>query len=211
MSYYRHLNLPNNPIRYIPDVPSLAGDHIKCDPKKTLTDEVLGIFDNLNLVPSQFIFFCRANKEVDATNRVIHYDIVRTDPKPWTESDPVDKKTWKKAICGLNWEVTGSHCEFSWWNMDAVKPAPPERTGIPIKFDYLNSVHYVKRGTFGIPEGAIKLDQVLLTARPTLLRTELPHLTTYHGDNIRIGASLRFEETWNSWEEAVEKFKPLYF
>jgi hypothetical protein len=60
-----------------------------------------------------------------------------------------------------------------------------------------------------VPAGAKRLDYVELDDSPTLVRTEIPHITVYSGPNVRIGASLRFIEDWNSWEEAVDRFRPL--
>lgn len=209
MSYYHTLNLPKNPIKRLPtEVASLDGQILK-NPREELTDEVLAVFDNLGIEVGALFYFCKGDKQSSATDRVLHSDLTRADPAPWHMNDAPENKTWKSIICGINWELTGSSTEFSFWDTSNLKGCWPVRHGLPLKYDYLNSVHYVKRGNYGIPSDAIKLDQVVLASQPTLIRTETPHITTYSGPNVRIGASLRFKETWSSWEEAVEKFQPL--
>ena len=190
------------------EIASNDGQILK-NPMVELTDEVLDIFKQLDIIPSTLFYFCKGNLNSDATERVLHSDLTRGDPQPWHTDDDPAKKTWNNIICGVNWELAGSITEFSFWDTSALAPCWPVRQGLPLKYDYLNSVHFIKRGNYGIPPGAIKLDQVELSSQPTLVRTECAHVTTYTGSNIRIGASLRFKQNWNSWEEAVEKFKPL--
>lgn len=208
---YRRLNLPSNPLKVqVPlDKFKVYGDQITMPAADALTDEVMDIFKRAGLEPSVCFLFCQLNKQSSPDSRVIHYDLTRADPKPWHPQDDPAKKTWKPIVCGVNWEVTGSITEFGWWDMSKVKQAWPIRKGLPIRFDELNSVHYVKRGNFGVPPGAVKIDSVLIDERPILLRTGIPHQATYNGNDIRLGVSVRFKETWTTWEEAVAAFSKI--
>jgi len=209
MSYYRRLNLPKNPVKKVPNFVAAYDGQVVADPYEELTDEFLDILSRLNLTPNVLFFFCKGDKESNLESRVLHSDITRADPHPWYPSDEPSKKTWKDIICGLNWEMSGSKTEFIFYDTTHLEGLYPVRKDLPLKYDYLNSVHYVKRSNFGIPEGAVRLDTVLLNEIPTMVRTETPHITAYSGDNIRVGASLRFKEDWTTWEEALERFRPL--
>ena len=209
---YRRLKLPTNPLKV--DIPleqfKTYGDQLTRKPSEILSDEVLDIFKQAGLEPAVCFLFCQMNNQSSPDNRVIHYDLTRADPKPWHPSDDPALKTWKPVICGVNWEVNGSVTEFSWWDMTGVTEAWPVRKDLPIRFDELNSVHYVKRGNYGVPAGASMIDSALIDERPVLLRTGIPHQATYNGQNIRLGISVRFKETWTTWEEALEAFSALY-
>lgn len=210
MSYYYKLKLPTNPIKRMPNEIASQDGQILKDPQLELTDEVLSIFNQLDIIPSALFYFCKGDTASSATERVLHNDLTRGDPEPWHPDDDPAAKTWNPIICGVNWELTGSVTEFTFWDPANLTACWPVRQGLPLKYDYLNSVHYIKRGNYGIPPEARLLDSVELTGQPTLVRTEIPHVTTYTGPNIRIGASLRFKQNWSTWDEAVEKFKPLF-
>jgi hypothetical protein len=208
---FKRLNLPRNPVKNFPKYSEFVkyGDQVTRLPEEILTDELLGIFKDAGIRPAMCFLFCQMNKESKEDTRVIHYDLTRSDPKPWSTNDDPKLKNWKTITCGINWEMTGSLVNFSWWNMDSVVQAWPVRQNLPLKFDELNSVHYVKRGNYGIPYGATRIESVVIDDRPILIRTNLPHQAVYSGNEIRIGISIRFVETWDNWDSAVQAFDKL--
>lgn len=210
MTYFKHLQLPDTLLKALPSNKELVGDQVPKNPKEFLTDDAYSAFTDIGLEPSIIFFFSRFNESTTPDNRVIHSDLTRADPKPWAQTDDASKKTWKKFFCGVNWEVEDSRTDFSWWNMDAFKPCYPIKQGAYVRYDYLNSVHFIKRGNFGVPEGAIHLDKVIIEKTPILVRTDIPHSAVYTGSKVRLGVSLRFNETWSSWDEGFEKFRPLF-
>lgn len=210
MTLFKHLNLPSTLLKALPNNKELVGDQLPKSAREFLSDDVYNTFTSIGLEPATIFFFSRFNESTTADNRVIHYDLTRADPKPWHQTDDASKKTWKKFYCGVNWEIEDSVTDFSWWNMDALKPCWPIKQGAFVRYDHLNSVHFVKRGNYGVPAGAIHLGNVHIEKSPILVRTDLPHSAVYTGNKIRLGVSLRFNETWSSWEEGLEKFRPLF-
>lgn len=210
-SNFKRLNLPKNPVKNIPSYDEFKkyGDQITRSPEESLSEELLEIFKSIGIEPAVCFFFCQMNKETEIKIRTIHHDLTRADPKPWYPEDDPKLKTWKTVACGVNWEIKGSLTDFSWWNMDEVEQAWPVRRNLPLRYDELNSVHYVKRSNFGIPDGAKHIGNIIIDDRPVLLRTNIPHMAVYSGEEIRMGVSIRFVETWSDWEGAVEAFSKL--
>ena len=209
MTFYKHSSINFPLIKKVPNVIGAGDGQVLKDAKEELTVEALELFRSLNVEPSCLFYFCRGDKVSSHDKRVLHSDLTRIDPLPWKENDDPTKKVWKNIICGINWEITGSITEFTFWDTEKLEKFFPVRQGLDLKYDYLNSIHYIKRGNFGVPDQAVKLDQINISSKPVLIRTEIPHITTYSGPNIRIGASLRFKETWDTWDQALEIFAPI--
>jgi hypothetical protein len=200
MSYYLKLNLPANPLRYSIEVESqraIVRGYDLIDPVEILSDEILGIFESMKLQPKFVTIFGRGDKVSSLANRLVHTDLtMNTDG------------TWRKMLFGVNWEIAPDcYNEFSWWDMTRIPEAwPNEELSENSKFKHLNGIHYGStRGQMGIPDGAIKLDQTVIDG-PTLVRTEIPHLTVYNSPTYRrLGLSVRFDESnFNSWDDVVK-------
>ena len=201
-NHYQKINLPVNIIK---DVEAFDRDLILFraqmygffDPYNTLSNEVLELFSKNNLKPKLIVGFGNNPGEpFTKDNRRIHADI---------ENEGLGEG-WKNIICGINFEYYPHHtAEFSWYDMGDLKKCYPKQ----ILKDQLNGIHYGVRGKKGIPPEA-KLIETAFISGPTLVRTDVPHLVVFNKpEKIRLALSIRFHETWNTWEEALEAFKPL--
>lgn len=214
MINYRKLNLPQIPVKNPEELTTriLTGGYNLTKPRDVLTDEVMDIFHQHGLKPSFVALFGRNDKSGQVESRMIHADLQASKPITAESLQNPELLGWKKLLFGINWEILGSSNTFSWWDMSAVKECWPNEpmTAAGIKFTYLNGIHYGRRGQLGIPEGAIKIEETDITG-PTLVRTEIPHMTLFHNPNVnRVGISVRFDERqFNSWNDVTEFFKPL--
>jgi hypothetical protein len=218
MSYYKKLNLPTHPFKdweaFIEE--KLQGprtrqeffDVLSID--QYITEELRDILQQHNIQLKHLIVFCAGNNVAAANKRIIHSDIY------WDQAS----RSWKDIHCGINWELDGSNL-FSWWDMQALTKQYPMMTrtlaGLEPHSMYgtdrnhiLNGLHYGnKRAMKGAPAGAVQLDQTYIDG-PTLVRTDVPHMTVYNSPRRRFGISLRIDESnVNSWDEVLELFKPL--
>lgn len=113
-------------------------------------------------------------------------------------------------ICGINYEISEpTDTTWVWYNMDKVPRTYREHTDhsdierdIKMRAEVFNSC--------GVPEGAIAIEKLSYRNEIYLVRTDLPHMVTFNSyGKPRSSISIRFEQTWDSWEECYEKFKPL--
>lgn len=202
--YYKKLALPVNPVRQdinLTEMNITGGYNLRL-PKDVLNDEILSIFSQMNLRPVFVSLFGRNDSTSELDNRMIHTDI------KLVGSNKFDAACWKKLLFGINWELEHSYNVFSWWDMSALPECYPAED-IAKKYDILNGIHYVKRGNLGIPEGAIKLQETIIDG-PTLVRTDVPHMTLYNNPvGKRVGISVRFDESnFTDWNSVCEFFEP---
>jgi len=202
--YYEFLNLPKNPLKdkdkLLNTVSKNVMPQIAMDPYEWLTDEILDIFHNLGVKPSVMVVFKMEAVGRDYSRALMHTDIIR------------DNNDWKIINCGINWEITDIDAELTWWetSKQAVYPVDP-------KYFYLNpnGIHYQGRLKFGVDLSTdIKLDSVNTLSAPLLIRTNIPHTVTIpkkesYPSQTRCCISIRFDPDFNTWEEAVDFFKPL--
>jgi hypothetical protein len=199
MKNYIKLKLPENPLKEDVSVLQnikIEGGYNLVPAAQLLSDEMQEIFSGMGLRPKFISLFGRNDSDGKTETRMIHSDVGQVNG------------AWKKLLFGINWEITGHKNLFSWWNMDAVTAHWPGSEYYPPKYQYLNGVHFGERFKLGIPDGAVKLDEVLLD-KPTLVRTDIPHMTHYKGDGLgnRVGISVRFfEDDFKSWEEVYNFF-----
>jgi hypothetical protein len=219
MSYYKKLNLPAMPFNdwdtiyeevkaKFPLGNKLTSQHTIYDPAGRLTDELTDILDSIGVKVTHIVLFCSSRAVSFNQTRMIHSDLT------WDKT----AKTWKDIHCGINWELCGGTNLFSWWDMSKTKsvyPLPPytgmDANGPIINHNAatLNGIHYNNRMTLGIHKEAVKLDEVNIDG-PILVRTDVPHHTVFYSDKVRVGVSLRIDETdLQSWDQIVDKFKPL--
>ena len=220
MSYYKKLNLPLNPFNdwnslyeevkaKFPLGNKLPYQHTIYDSAGLLTDELTSILDRIGVKVTHVVLFCSSRAVSFNQTRMIHSDLT------WDEKS----KAWKDIHCGINWELCGGTNLFSWWDMSKTKsvyPLPPY-TGMdsngPIinpTSATLNGIHYNNRLTMGIHKEAVKLDEVNIDG-PILVRTDIPHHTVFASAKVRVGVSLRIDESeLNSWDKIVEQFAPVY-
>ncbi len=203
MNNFLKLRLPSNPVKDMKIIENvkIQGGYNLAYPNQILTDEMFSIFKEWGIRPKFISLFGRNDHFGDMDTRMIHTDIALN-----------KEGKWQKSLFGINWEITGHHNIFSWWDMSRVPEAwPGPDEVLSKKYDYLNGIHYVKRLNLGVPEGAVKIQEVLLDA-PTLVRTDLPHATVYKatpGATLnRVGVSVRFfEDDFSSWEDVYKFFE----
>lgn len=198
MKNFLKLRLPANPVKdqSIIDTVNINGGYNLLLPKQILTDEIMEIFYNMGLKPKYVTLFGRNDFDGSIDTRMIHADVALS-----------KDGNWQKMLFGINWEVTGHHNIFSWWDMSAYEELYPAEN-LPKKYDYLNGIHYVERGNRGVPPMAVKLEETVIEG-PTLVRTELPHMTVYNGPaKSRVGLSVRFfEDDFNTWDDVYNFFE----
>jgi hypothetical protein len=203
MENYKYLNLPANPlkdkegfIKHLAANPVVGGYNIYDD--RVLSEEVIDAFSQIGLKVKFVAVFSRNDSQSKIPDRLIHADCTLAE----------DGKTWKKVYAGVNWELHENENEFSWWDMSAIKECWPAEI-LPKKYDSLNGIHYGKRGQLGLDPKAVCLEKAIVSG-PTLVRTDIPHMVLYQsGPAKRASISVRFDPDFNSWEEAVEAFKPV--
>lgn len=204
MSYFKKLNLPNNPLKNSKEISqrNITGGYNIVLPD-VLTDEVLDTFNGLGLRPKMVVLFGKNVKEVKPEDRMIHSDVAL---------DKTIEQQWRKLVAGVNWEIEGSYNDFFWYDMAGIKECwPNEVLSSGSKFIYLNGIHYGERFKMGIPNNIKILDKATIDG-PTLVRTDIPHSTLYNNPTTtRVGVSVRFfEEDFNhSWANALEKFSSI--
>jgi len=210
MQNYRLLNLPKYPFRdksFTDD--SRSSNWISASqnpnahpfailPCNILSDHILDRFKTYNLEPIHCVMFCRLNKAADQNHRVLHSDLT------------LDDGNWKRIFCGINYELNDTQNNFTWWKTSLPECFPLKIGSELDQHSILNGIHYGIRNQSSIDNfTTMLLEEVKLTG-PTLVRTDIPHLITYNSHNrIRKSLSIRFKETWNSWDGAVKAFAPL--
>jgi hypothetical protein len=197
MDYFKKVKLPvTPPLKDKRVFTEVSFGYEVYDAKDVLTDEILETFKDLELEPTIVVIFSDNDESKGEKDRLIHTDIFKT------------KSGWKIMKFGINWELGDSTTLFSWWDMKTLQEVYPDDTKLfPFKFYKLSGIHYVNRRQLGIPEEAEKLAETYIEG-PTLVRTDIPHMTVYSGSGIRRGMSIRFNETnISSWDDVVEKLK----
>ena len=198
MSFLMKLNLPKNPLVDPLAVSStfITGGYNIVKPHKVLTDEVMDIFSDLKLKPKFVsLFGGLMRRSSSADTRMIHTDLYQ-----------LPDLTWKKILFGINWEIGDAENIFRWYDMTGIKEIWP-LVVVPEKYQTLSGIHYIDKFKSGIPEGAILLDEVVMTydGGPTLVRTNAPHMTIYKSTLLpRVGVSVRFDESdFDTWEDVT--------
>lgn len=210
MQNYRLLNLPKYPFRdesFTED--SRSNEWISATqnsnthpfailPYNILSDQILNKFKEYNLEPIHCVMFCRLNIAADQNHRVLHSDLT------------LDNGIWKRIFCGINYELNDTQNNFTWWKTSLPECFPLKMFPTSDQNSILNGIHYGIRNQSSIDNATtVLLEEVKLTG-PTLVRTDIPHLITYYSHNrVRKSLSIRFRETWTSWNEAVGAFAPL--
>jgi hypothetical protein len=203
MKNYYQLNLPQERTKNTELlekwVPTPPVDFGFMEPELVLSAQLLDRFKSIGASVRTVVLFGQRPGSVPVKEqRLIHSDVVND-----TGSQ------WEKITCGINWEFYAyTVTKFHWWDTGSLTEVWPD--GLSDYYNKLNSIQYghrLKRGT----DGARLLDTAEIThATPTLVRTDIPHSTEWNTvTEPRLNISVRFSETWHSWEEAVRFFRPL--
>ena len=207
---YKHLNLPPNPIKttfdmnsILPELIKRSGEkagYVEYNPNEVLTAEVLQIFESVDLLPSIAIMFCvplPRSKDL----ALIHSDV-----------ESIRHTAWKKVVCSVNWELTPNVSpKFSWYETTR-KPVMPEKRCLSREDIKLFGIHYENRRQFGFyPNHDTLIESVNTNTGALLVRTDIPHSIEIDDTSpeFRFAISVRFKNKMQSWDDAVELFKPL--
>lgn len=171
------------------------------EPNRIITEKGMILFKRINVIPKTVILFSNKLSNADMDRRIIHSDVY------------IDGNQWKHYGFGVNFELADTVTNFIWWGMDKYPKIYPDIDRHRGAEAYYNAplpigiVQYQQIGAVGIPDQATRLEEVAFTG-PILVRTDIPHSTTYHTNgNRRIGVSIRFDETtFRSWETVRELF-----
>jgi len=204
---YKLLKLPNNPIKDSINInemisstdkdesnPHRRGLQFNCN--DILKPEIIQIFESYNIVAQRIVLFTLPSPR-KLSNALLHADL-----------EPIDNLQWKKVIYGVNWELNNIQSHFSWYETTREPTYPPSHPGNV----YPNGIHYGSRFKFGIYTEQDKLvEKVNTNIGPLLVRTDIPHAVEVEESTskIRVALSIRFENTVDSWDEALQLFSPL--
>lgn len=214
--YFQELNLPEIPVLNVEDwlMDKLkdVGYSLHTEPEKVLNDQIINKFRDIGVTPGYITIFTNSNDGV-LDNRFTHSDVTSVQD-PRTLTGPPYQVKWKTCHFGINFEIYDNENIFNWYkNKDESKFLMPPIIIKTLGQAWLSGIHYgEKRGVGGIPEQLEHVATTSIRGKPTLVRTDVPHNTLYKvppGISHRVGISIRFYENW-TWEEALEKFKPLY-
>jgi hypothetical protein len=204
MKNYRRLSLPKIFLKedISPHIFNFKGGYNLYPFSEILNHSLLNSLKKIPLEEDYVAVFTNNNKETSIDKRMIHSDIKLG-----------EDNRWKEIICGIHYELLDSESEFLWYDMKQVPeilPLSEKDNTRELKFKRLNGIHFDKRGSFGVPKTCELLESVKIEG-PLLVRTNVPHTVLYKNPNRnRYSFSLRFKETYNSWEEALEIFKPFF-
>lgn len=195
---YKKLDLPkilrsDSDIAYTP----ISPPYEILEPDQILTEDIVELFRSIGLSAKYVVLFSNNNSRVSLDHRVIHTDVTL---------GPDGK--WKKIIAGLNFELDEeSTNEFIWLDMSAYREVLPDVL-IDRKFQLLNGIHYIERSARGIPAALLAVNSTIIDKTPTLVRTDVPHITKYDSYYPRVGVSIRFDETnVSSWDDIADRFE----
>ena len=201
MSYKLHykLDLPLQPLAENFTFPEAQFGYIIKQPD-ILSDQLIAALARHNFLVDFAVLFCRRPQYPNAQRMnqgVIHSDVTFIEG------------SWQPIYCGINYELTNSNSELSWWETtdEAVMPAVPEVVTLD---DTLRGVHYAKRNNMDPINDNYKCLDSLVVKGPTLVNTNIPHSVDYMGQaEIRWGLSIRLKNKFSSWENSVDAFKGL--
>lgn len=201
MNYKLHykLNLPEQPLVNNFEFPQPQFGYIIYQ-QDILSDALIAALAKNGFLIDFAVLFCRRPQYPNPQRMnqgVIHSDVTYVDGE------------WKPIYYGINYELTNTTSELSWWETtdEALLPKIPEVITID---DTLRGIHYGKRNNMDPIGGNYKrLDSVAIKG-PTLVNTNLPHSVDYSGQaEIRWGLSIRLKNQYNNWENSVNAFKNL--
>jgi hypothetical protein len=199
---YIKLNLPSFPLKSDKVDELLNNSNFRLiitDYKSVINDQLLQIFESLNLEADHVIIFKQHHPAERSIERSLaHIDVV------------YDNNEWIKVPCVINWEIFPTNIKWIY-----LKPTGdhkiiyPELEKITNPDQLLhNGIHYVKRHHVGIDNFEIEDSfEYSGPCGPTLFKTNKFHAVSYSAENNRMSVSIRFKVTsLTSWESAVSKF-----
>lgn len=203
-NYYRRLRLSNNPIADFFDIDQYAYTKRLLRysqvmfPKDILKNEILNDLHSIGLDVSHTVLFSKPTGRREDVS-MMHTDI------NWDYNE----KKWVKELFSVNWELTNTQTRLSWWKTSRQEVFP----------EFIDSaispegIHYGDRFLLGIfPDTDIRLDSLLMTNSPVLLKTNEPHTVDVLPNdliNTRLSLSVRFKNKFKDWDSVLEKFNSI--
>ena len=201
MLNFRPVNIPCNILKDHTSIIQMDAPYFyNIHDTSILTNEVQELFKSLDITPKFVVAFINTQQSWTVKERVIHSDLSFFNGK------------WNPNIASINYELLPVQTEMSWWELKDRPPVYPDipTDNTPFEYRTLNGIHYGTRRFMG-DNNAFLIEKAKVV-EPTLIRTDLPHslIRNHYSLSKRVAISIRFHESWNSWEEALEKFKPIY-
>lgn len=171
-------------------------------PESVLSLDLLKIFNDLNLTPCFVVFFAIPNfQQININNVTIHSDI-----------RGLGNNQWQTIHGGILFEVNPTTvATFRWFDTSYYKSLYPSFTQEDYSTEYniLHGVHFGTRGQRGLLPEIKEIDTAVIS-QPLLVRTNIGHCVTYDTEHgIRCGVSIRFTESFESFETLVNRLLPI--
>lgn len=201
MSNWYRLNFSTTPTKDRVHLKKFNGTRlwsIYTNPLDLLSYEVKNTLLTLGVEPSLMVVF--EAKEQTRVVSYLHKDLT------WKNNQ------WQTVPCAINWELQPIQTTISWFNTDACDEYWPDKNFDETRYplNYLNGIGYKPGDEFGVPDGAVLLQQAEVDhTAPILFRTDVAHCVQFRSQlPYRFTCSLRFSNIDN-WDYAVEIFQKL--
>ncbi|WP_133129184.1 hypothetical protein [Legionella steigerwaltii] len=198
-SYYQVLNLNHNPLSPYFEYPHMNQDvkarYITYFPDEILNKEIFQLFKKVGLKIKWVILFYKK----PGASGLIHSDVIRNGYR------------WERCVCAINWNLTKASSIMNWWKCTLSEIWPSEQEATIPGIDILNGIHYGTRSNIYFEPHQLQLLESVEIIHPTLVRTDIPHNVVMKDlKKERWCLSIRFEETFSSWEKALEILRPYF-
>jgi len=199
--YHRALALPENPLPRSFRLPDAAeGNHYSIlRPEEILNPATLRCFGELGLKPCDAALFYKRAGSLG----VIHTDV------------SLHEGQWRKNVAAVNWNLSGADSLMRWYEVKTPGAEPDASIAEQEDEWYrtLNGIHFGYVGSKtrkNLPRNKVRQLAASPIGAPTLVRTNVPHnVENTDAEKGRWALSVRFEQDFECWAEAVDVFRPL--
>jgi hypothetical protein len=191
--FYLELDLCNTPLKdsYVfPDhlCKSISGPSYDYVPIEYISDDLKQEFDNLNLTIAGAVIF----RKLPKTKNPLHTDIV------------LENNEWKIWHGAVNWNLSNSDSTMKWYST-TLKEVWPKITETDEPY-FLSGIHYgFLQNRFTNVKG-VELIETFKLAKPTLVRTDIPHQIENLENTDRWSLSIRFTDNYE-WNDLLKIFQ----
>lgn len=212
-NFYKKLNLPLNPFVSGFDYSTLtvnkpgAGQLQPTADIALLNQETLDAYCSVGLKPQRI--FVLGNKSFPDDDPLFDVRCAAHKDMYWVEDH------WEYQLFSINYELTRHLHTVAWkfWEITAkeIFPGEPQTE----EATWLAGQHYNARQTgsvpnYGDPNDYRVIEQFILD-RPTLCKVDVAHSIHHtNSQDQRYGISIRFDHNYTSWNEVLERLKPLF-
>lgn len=173
--------------------------HVYEDPESVINEDIISLFNSLNLNPNMIILFSSIYKVRSLDQIIVHTDLYKKN------------NTWVKPVCSVNWELGPTDSEICWFDTsECIEDLIDENK----TKDYPNNLFYGKtyrtNEKNSLPIGAKLIESVQLSfsSFPILFRTDIAHGVSYKTNSVsRFVVSVRFDiDEISTWDQAIDIF-----